>query len=73
MKKDDSYEPLDIPLGLSMAMAQNPQAYDYFARLSVSQKKDLISSAHSAHSKDEMNTLVNALSDGETHSGSNWF
>ena len=39
------YSPQDIPLGLSMAMAQNAMAFDAFAKLTTAQKQQLIKKA----------------------------
>ena len=52
------YSPQDIPLGLSMAMAQNAMAFDVFAKLSPVQKQQLIKDSSNAHSPQEMQQLV---------------
>ena len=54
----------DIPLGLSMAMAQNPQALDYFAGLSPEQRQEIIDDAHGIRTKAEMKQLVDGLAHG---------
>ena len=62
MKKiNPVYSPQDIPLGLSMAMAQNALAYDTFAKLSTAQKKQLINDSHNAHSPEQMKQLVDNM------------
>ncbi len=62
MKKiNPVYSPQDIPLGLSMAMAQNVLAYDVFAKLTTAQKKQLIRDSHNAHSPQEMQQLVDSM------------
>ncbi len=54
---------MDIPLGLSMAMAQNPLAMSYFTALSPRQKQQLIGMAENVHSKEEMNRLVSSVAE----------
>ena len=51
----------DVPLGLSMAMAQNPLAYENFAKMDISQKQAVINSTHSLRSKAEMQQLVDSI------------
>ncbi len=63
MDKRNYSNGLELPLGLAMAMAQNPQAMERFASLTPLQKKQLISNAHNAHSKGEMQSLVESLND----------
>ncbi|MGN0593528.1 MAG: hypothetical protein ACI4I6_00065 [Hominimerdicola sp.] len=67
MKNKSFSNGMDLPLGLAMAMAQNPQAFEYFAGLSAQQKSEIIGSAHSVHSKSEMQNLVNNMADGEVY------
>lgn len=51
----------EIPLGLSMALAQNPEAMDKFAMLSEEKKKEIINGTHSVRSKQEMREYVNKI------------
>ncbi len=51
----------DIPLGLGMAMAQNPKAMEYFAKLDSSGKQQIINATHNIHSKSQMNEFVNNI------------
>lgn len=60
------YSPQDIPLGLSMAMAQNALAFDAFAKLTTAQKQQLIKDSHNAHSPQEMQQLVDRMTDPES-------
>lgn len=55
---------LELPLGLSMAMAQNQTAMDSFSKLSAEQKKNIINQTRSVHSKREMQQFVNNIADG---------
>ena len=63
MDKRNYSNGLELPLGLAMAMAQNPQAMERFASLTPRQKEQLISNAHNTHSKGEMQSLVESLND----------
>ncbi len=55
MKRDE------MPVGFSMALAQNPEAMQKFAMLSESEKKQIIDGTHSVKSKQEMHEYVNKL------------
>ena len=53
-----------LPLGLGMALAQNEQAMARFDALSeADNKKAFVEKTHSVHSKSEMRSLVNSLTD----------
>ncbi|MGN1420820.1 MAG: hypothetical protein ACI4XC_04855 [Eubacterium sp.] len=54
---------IDLPLGFGMALAQNEPAMKRFEMLSESQKAEIISKSHSVNSKQEMQNLVNSLTD----------
>ncbi len=62
---------LDLPLGLSMAMAQNPLAMSYFTNLTAEQKEMLIGRVHNINSKREMQELVQDMANNavEPHIG----
>ncbi len=51
----------DIPLGLSMTLAQNPAAMKTFANLPENQKQAVLARAGAVKSKAEMQQLVAAL------------
>ncbi len=55
MKRDE------MPVGFSMALAQNPEAMQKFALLSEDEKKKIIEGTHSVKSKQEMHEYVNKL------------
>lgn len=55
MKRDE------MPVGFSMALAQNPDAMQKFAMLSEDKKKQIIDGTHSVKSKQEMHEYVNKL------------
>lgn len=50
-----------MPMGFSMALAQNPEAMQKFAMLSESEKQQIIDGTHSVKSKQEMHEYVNKL------------
>ncbi len=55
MKRDE------MPVGFSMALAQNPEAMKKFALLGEDKKKQVIEGTHSVKSKQEMHEYVNKL------------
>ena len=55
MKQDE------MPIGFSMALAQNPDAMQKFAMLSESKKQEIVEKTHSIKSKQEMHEYVNKL------------
>lgn len=50
-----------LPMGFSMALAQNEKALNCFSNMSEQQKKDVIDKTHSIQSKKEMKMFVNNL------------
>lgn len=48
----------EMPLGLGMALAQNPEAMQRFAILPESKKQEIIRGVHTVHSKKEMKQYV---------------
>lgn len=59
----------ELPLGLSMCMAQNPYAYSCFARLSNQERRELISRAERTKTASGMNEIVDGLVGGGMVSG----
>ena len=51
----------EVPLGFSMALAQNPDAMQKFAMLSEEKKKQIIDGTHSVKSRQEMHEFVNKI------------
>lgn len=51
----------ELPLGLSMALARNPAALNYFNELSPQEQKNVIDGTHRLQSKEEMQRYVDAL------------
>lgn len=51
----------EIPLGLSMALAQNTSAMNYFGQLSKQQQQNVIAKTKSISSKKEMRSFVNEI------------
>jgi hypothetical protein len=56
----------DIPLGLGIALAQNPGALKIFASLPEAQKRQIIAQTHGIESKEEMQSFVALLTEVET-------
>lgn len=55
----------DMPLGLGMALMQNPSALDRFSALNENEKRELIGSTHSIRSKEEMRAFVEQFAAGD--------
>ena len=51
----------EIPLGLGMALAQNPAAMQRFALLSEGEKQAVIAKTHSVRSSAEMRELADNI------------
>lgn len=51
----------EMPMGFSMALAQNPLALQKFAMLSEDKKRQIIEGTHSVKSKQEMHEYVNKI------------
>lgn len=48
----------EMPMGLGMALAKNPEAMQKYSMLSDSQKQEIIDGTHSINSKAEMRQYV---------------
>lgn len=51
-------EHYEMPLGLGMALAQNPEAMQKFALLTENKKQEIIQGTHAVSSKEEMRQYV---------------
>ncbi len=51
----------EIPVGLSMALAENLNAMEKFGRMTESEQKEFISRSRNAESKQEIRNLVSDL------------
>ncbi len=51
-----------LPLGLSFALAQNPDAMRIYINLPEERKTEILEKARSVSSKDEMQSLVDGIS-----------
>lgn len=54
----------EIPLGLGMALAQDPDAMRWFANQSRARQREVIAGAHGVSSKEAMREYVRALMSG---------
>ncbi|NLK39350.1 MAG: hypothetical protein GX303_03750 [Clostridiales bacterium] len=66
MKKKRTNE--NMPLGLAMALAQNPSAMEKYSTLDAKNKENLLSQAKNITSKDEMQSLVNSIANSQIQS-----
>lgn len=57
----------ELPLGLGMALAQNEAAMQQFASLSQEERQAVIEKAHAVSSKQEMEALVNGLTESSPY------
>lgn len=55
----------EIPLGLGMALAQNPQAMKVYAEMNKTAQQEILARAHQVSSKREMQRLVAELAQGK--------
>lgn len=51
----------ELPLGLSMALAQHPEAMAHFSSLTEEEQQAIIDGAHAVRSKQEMRAFVENL------------
>ena len=51
----------EIPMGLEMALAQHPEAMNYFSSLPAAEQKQIIDHTHTIQSKEEMQVYVQSL------------
>lgn len=54
----------ELPMGFSMALAQNPQALSRFAEMSEAQRMAVIDHTHAIGSKSKMRAFVASLAEG---------
>ncbi len=60
MRENDGSRP-DMPLGFSMALAQNPAAMDAFAGLSGEGRRQVLEKSRRIRSREEMRSYVDSL------------
>lgn len=53
-----------IPIGFGMALAQNEEAMNAYARMTQEQKQAILNRAHQAHSEQEMHNIVSGIISG---------
>ena len=54
-------ENYEMPIGLGMALAMNPEAMQKFASLPENKKQEIINGTHSVTSKEEMRQYVESI------------
>ncbi len=55
----------ELPMGLAMALAMNPEAMAKFATLSEAQKQEIVAGTHTVKSTEEMHRYVDSLVNGK--------
>lgn len=61
----------EIPMGLGMALARNPEAMQRFGTLTGEQQRQIIEQTHNIGSKQEMRAFVEQLAAGRKSAGNN--
>lgn len=51
----------EVPIGFSMALAQNEKAVNAYAMMTKEQKNAILEKAHKARSEKEMNQIVTSI------------
>ena len=51
----------ELPMGLGMALANNPVAMNYFMGMSADEQRQFVEGTHQIRSKTEMQHYVNSL------------
>lgn len=54
-----------VPLGFGMALAMNERALSGYAKMTEAEKEELINRSKDAKSKEEMERIVNSITDRE--------
>lgn len=60
-------EPWDIPVGLSMALAENAAAFKSFSLLSPEEQDNVIARASTVQSRSEMRSIIKELESRGSH------
>ena len=63
----DFNEPWEIPVGLSMALAENTAAFKSFSMLSPAEQDNIIARASTVQSRGEMRSIIKELESRNTH------
>lgn len=59
---NNPYHDTDMPIGLAYQLSMNIEAMNIFAEMTIEEKKDLISRAKKAKTKEEVKSIVDAIS-----------
>lgn len=62
----DGMQQASLPLGLAFGLAMDEKALDNYGKLTEYQKEQLLAQSKSVKSKDEMQQLIQRISDGES-------
>ena len=62
----DDFQSGVLPLGLAMGMAMDEQAVDHYGRMTEYEKEKVLAESKNVKSKEEMQQLIQKLSDGES-------
>ena len=62
----DGMQQASLPLGLSFGLASNKDALDNYSNLTEYEKEQILAQSKSVKNKDEMQQLIQEISDGES-------
>lgn len=62
----DGMQQASLPLGLSFGLASNKDVLDNYSNLTEYEKEQLLAQSKSVKNKDEMQQLIQEISDGES-------
>lgn len=66
MDYTDDFQNNALPLGFAMGMAMNEQALDHYGKMTEYEKEKLIAESKGVKSKEEMQQLIQKISEGDT-------
>ena len=66
MDYTDEFQNGVLPLGLAMGMAMDEQAVDHYGKMTEYEKEKVLAESKNVKSKEEMQQLIQKISDGDT-------
>ncbi|MDE6621470.1 MAG: hypothetical protein K2K74_13500 [Lachnospiraceae bacterium] len=66
MDYTDGFQGDALPLGLAFGLAMDEQAINHYGKMTEYEKEKLIAESKSVKSKEEMQQLIQKISDGDT-------
>jgi len=66
MDYTDEFQGSVLPLGLALGMAMDEQAINHYGKMTEYEKEKVIAESKSVKSKEEMQQLIQKISDGDS-------